>query len=54
MGFDPLPRKRLIAERPDYLFQTIHPKGRGPYTPAEFADAVNTAAEEKVIGATYV
>lgn len=54
MGFDPRPRERLIATRLDYLFRTVHPRDRGPYTPAEVADAINKAAEEKVISGTYV
>lgn len=54
MGFDPRPRERLIATRLDYLFRTVHPRDRGPYTPAEVADAINKAAEEKVISSTYV
>lgn len=54
MGFDPRPRERLFAERLNYLFQTVHPRDRGPYTPAEVADAINRAAEEKVISGTYV
>lgn len=54
MGFDPRPRERLIATRLDYLFRAVHPRDRGPYTPAEVADAINKAAEEKVISGTYV
>ncbi len=45
---------RLLANRVDYLFRTVHPKDRGPYTPAEVAKAVNEAAGERVISSTYV
>jgi transcriptional regulator with XRE-family HTH domain len=44
----------LIASRLDHLFRTVHPKGRGPYTPAEVAAAINEAAGENVISAVYV
>ena len=42
---------RLLADRLDYLFRTVHPKDRGPYTPAE---AINEAAGERVVSSTYV
>jgi transcriptional regulator with XRE-family HTH domain len=48
------PRDRLLADRLDHLFRTVHPKDRGPYTHAEVAAAVNTAAGDNVISATYV
>ncbi len=44
----------LLARRLDHLFRTVHPKDRGPYTHAEVAAAVNTAAGDNVISATYV
>ena len=44
----------LLADRLDHLFQTVHPKDRGPYTGAEVAEAINRAAGESVISATYV
>jgi transcriptional regulator with XRE-family HTH domain len=44
----------LIASRLEHLFRTVHPKDRGPHTAAEVADAINGAAGEHVIGATYV
>ena len=47
-------RGSLLADRLDYLFRTVHPKDRGPYTPAEVAEAVNEAAGERVISSTYV
>ena len=50
---DPAP-EGLFAERLDRLFRTAHPKDRGPYTPAEVADAINAAAGEKVVSGTYL
>jgi transcriptional regulator with XRE-family HTH domain len=47
-------REGLLADRLDGLFRTVHPKDRGPYTPAEVAEAVNRAAGERVISSTYV
>jgi transcriptional regulator with XRE-family HTH domain len=44
----------LLADRLDQLFRTVHPKDRGPYTHAEVAEAINTAAGEGVISPTYV
>lgn len=44
----------LIASRLDHLFRTVHPKDRGPYTPAEVASAVNEAAGENAISAVYI
>lgn len=48
------PPEGIFAERLDLLFRTIHPKDRGPYTPAEAADAINRAAGEKVVSGTYL
>jgi transcriptional regulator with XRE-family HTH domain len=48
------PPKGLFAQRLDQLFRTVHPKDRGPYTPAEVADAINAAAGERVVSATYL
>jgi hypothetical protein len=45
---------RLLAERLDHLFRTVHPKDRGPYTHAEAAEAINKAAGDNVISATYI
>jgi transcriptional regulator with XRE-family HTH domain len=36
------------------MFRTVHPKDRGPYTPAEVADAINAAAGERVVSGTYL
>ena len=44
----------IFAERLDHLFRTAHPKDRGPYTPAEVADAINAAADDRVVSGTYL
>jgi transcriptional regulator with XRE-family HTH domain len=44
----------LFAHRLDHLFRTVHPKDRGPYTPAECAEAINAAAGERVVSGTYL
>jgi transcriptional regulator with XRE-family HTH domain len=44
----------LLADRLDHLFRTVHPKDRGPCTHAEVAEAINAAAGDNVISATYV
>ena len=54
MTEDPSPQGRLLASRLDRLFRTVHPADRGPYTPAEVAAAINAAAGENIISATYV
>jgi hypothetical protein len=41
---EPHPAGRLLAARLDHLFRTVHPKDRGPYTPAEVAEAINETA----------
>src|ERR1700722_11289166 len=48
------PPEGLFAERLDRLFRTVHPKDRGPYTPAEVAEAINEAAGDKVVSGTYL
>ena len=48
------PPQGLLAQRLDHLFRTVHPKDRGPYTPAEVAGAINTAAGERVVSGTYL
>jgi ESX-1-secreted protein regulator len=48
------PPEGYFAERLDHLFRTVHPKGRGPYTPAEVAEAINTAAGARVVSGTYL
>jgi transcriptional regulator with XRE-family HTH domain len=54
MAGKPHREKALLADRLDHLFRTVHPRDRGPYTPAEVAEAINKAAGEKVISSTYV
>jgi hypothetical protein len=48
------PPGTLLADRLDHLFRTVHPKDRGPCTHAEVAEAINAAAGDSVISATYV
>lgn len=48
------PPEGLLAERLDHLFLTVHPKDRGPYTPAEVAEAINKVAGDKVVSGTYL
>jgi transcriptional regulator with XRE-family HTH domain len=50
----PVPERGLFAQRLDHLFRTVHPKDRGPYTPAECAEAINAAAGESVVSGTYL
>ncbi len=44
----------VIAQRLDHLFATVHPRGRGPYTLREAADAINQAAGTRLISPTYL
>lgn len=48
------PPEGLFARRLDHLFRAVHPKDRGPYTPADVADAINAAAGERVVSGTYL
>jgi ESX-1-secreted protein regulator len=54
MAEQPRAPGRLLADRLDHLFRTVHPKDRGPFTPAEVAGAINKAAGERVISSTYI
>jgi transcriptional regulator with XRE-family HTH domain len=54
MTEEPHLARGLLTDRLDHLFRTVHPKDRGPFTPAEVADAINKAAGERVISSTYV
>lgn len=54
MTDEPRAREGQLADRLDQLFRIVHPKERGPYTPAEVAEAINKAAGERVISSTYV
>lgn len=44
---------RTLAEKIDYLFATVHPKGRGPYTYEEVASGVREAGGPTISG-SYV
>lgn len=44
----------LVARRLEELFRTVHPKGRGPYSYAEVADAINQAAGRNAISKQYL
>ena len=44
----------LLADRLDHLFRTVHPKDRGPYTPAEVAEGINKAVGDRTISSTYI
>lgn len=48
------PPEGHFARRFDRLLRTVHPKDRGPYTPAEVAEAINAAAGERVVSGTYL
>jgi transcriptional regulator with XRE-family HTH domain len=48
------PPEGHFAERLDRLFRTVHPKDRGPYTPADVAEAINAEAGERVVSGTYL
>src|SRR6266545_1847438 len=48
------PSTTLFARRLEHLFQTVHPKDRGPYTHEEVAAAINKAAGKHVISHSYV
>jgi transcriptional regulator with XRE-family HTH domain len=48
------PPEGHFAVRLDRLFRTVHPKDRGPYTPAEVAEAINAEAGERVVSGTYL
>ncbi|WP_194904793.1 helix-turn-helix domain-containing protein [Catenulispora rubra] len=43
-----------LAERLDHLFNTVHPKDRGPFSYKEVEVAINEAAGEKVISSAYI
>jgi transcriptional regulator with XRE-family HTH domain len=48
------PGSGSFAQRLNHLFETVHPKGRGPYSNPEAAKAINQAAGEQVISPTYI
>jgi transcriptional regulator with XRE-family HTH domain len=43
-----------LAEKLDYLFRVVHPKGRGEYTYREVARAINHTESGTTISASYV
>jgi transcriptional regulator with XRE-family HTH domain len=43
-----------LAQRLDHLFQTVHPRGRGPYTLREAAAAINEDTGSQVMSAAYL
>jgi transcriptional regulator with XRE-family HTH domain len=47
-------RRGVIAARLDHLFATVHPRGRGPYTLREVAQAINAEAGENLISVSYL
>ena len=49
-----LARPRTLAEKLDYVFQVVHPKGRGEYTYREVAQAINAADTGTTISASYI
>lgn len=44
----------VLASRLEYLFATVHPRNRGPYTNEEVAEGCNKAAGRKVMSTTAV
>ncbi|AYY13000.1 XRE family transcriptional regulator [Actinobacteria bacterium YIM 96077] len=48
------PRLATLAERLDYLFATVRPRGRGEYTYREVAQAINDSPDDVTISASYL
>lgn len=48
------PSGKTLAEKLDYLFRVIHPRGRGEYTHREVAQAINESGSGVKISASYV
>jgi transcriptional regulator with XRE-family HTH domain len=44
---------RSLADRLEHLFQTVYPRGRGPYSNNEVAEAIKKAGGPKISG-TYI
>ena len=44
----------VFATRLEHLFQTVHPKNRGPFANREVADEINETAGRKVLSHTYL
>jgi transcriptional regulator with XRE-family HTH domain len=47
-------RPKTLADKLDYLFRTVRPKGRGEYTYREVAQAINGAPDGTTISASYL
>lgn len=45
---------RTLAEKLDYLFRVVHPKGRDEYTYREVAQAINDGDSDTTISASYL
>lgn len=43
-----------VATRLEHLFQTVHPKDRGPYSNPEVAEAINHKAGRQILSPTYL
>ena len=50
---DEAPRPRSLADKLEHLFRTVHPRGRGPYSNNEVAEAIKRASGPKISG-TYI
>lgn len=52
----PKPKKKVtfLTQRLDHLFETVHPKGRGPYSYQEVADKINDGAGDGAISPSYI
>jgi transcriptional regulator with XRE-family HTH domain len=47
-------RPRSFAEKLDFLFRTVRPRGRGEYSYRDVAQAINDSAEDTTISASYI
>lgn len=47
-------RLKTLAEKIDYLFRVVHPRGRGEYSYREAAQAINNAGSGTTISASYL
>ena len=47
-------RPKTLAEKLDYLFRVVRPRGRGEYTYREVAQAINDAGTGTTISASYL
>src|SRR5262245_11519515 len=48
------PPIRTFADRLNHLFETVHPRDRGPYSDREVADAINAESDGKRIDRSYI